>query len=86
MSKSWEETTREERDQFREKVSIDWLSRPLTDDQVWKAPRWGTWTICETCGFPYVMHPMEDRAKALSGIDGLPYLNRMCDGITLAKL
>lgn len=39
--------------------------------------------VCDRCGLTYARHPMDP--DHLSGIDGEPYLNRLCDG-SLVKL
>lgn len=39
--------------------------------------------VCDTCGKAYYRHPFA--REHLSGIDGAPYLHRLCDG-SLVKL
>ena len=57
---------------------FDW-SQELDDDELLdRFQRVSGEVVCEICGEPYWRHP--DEPRMLSGIDGKPYLKRLCNG------
>lgn len=59
--------------------TVDDWQRPLTQrEELRRFRRVGGDCICEICGYRYADHP--DETRIVSGIDGKPFMKRLCNG------